>query len=120
MLNKINTLLNSVENENLIAINNSALVNGYVIRFNAIIGKEHVENAAEDLYDNFDLEQMTKDLEDQDDQSEVIIKAAKKFAATNPTVGRWTRCGRIIKATDYDLAERFVLEVIEPGVIRVA
>lgn len=120
MLNKINALRNSVENENLVAINGISLVNGYSLVFNGIITEQIVENAKEeDFYDDFDIKWLEKDLVDQEENSDEIIRAAKKFAANNPHEGEWTKCGRQVKG-DFDSSGRFTLEVIEGKVIKVA
>lgn len=123
IISAINNMINSVENEDLIEVNNSSVGNGFVVVFDAIIDKDHIaiaEELGEDSYDEFDLHQMEEVLERTDDQLDTILKEVRKFAASKPEVGRWTRGGKRVRCTDYDEANPFVYEVTAPGVIKVA
>lgn len=122
IVNAIQNIINSVENEDLIEVNGTDIGHGYKVVFDAIVGAKSLalaEELGEDAFDDFDIRQMEKSLERADDQLDTILKEVKRFATTNPSVGEWTRGGKHVRG-DFGLELPFVYEVISDGVIKVA
>ena len=123
IINAIQGIINSVENEDLIEVNGTDIGHGFKVIFDAIVGEKELalaEELGEDAFDDFDIKQMEKHIERTDDQLDTILKEVRKFAASKPGVGRWTRGGKRVRCTDYDEANPFVYEVIAEGIIKVA
>ena len=123
IISAITGIINSVENENLIEVDNMEIGYGYKVVFDAIVGEKELELAKElgdEAFDEFDIKIMTEALDRTDAQLDTILKEVRAFAKTKPEVGKWIKGGKITRCTDYDLDRPFRYEVIEDGVIKVA
>ena len=122
ILKEVYAIMNSNENDIVLNFESERIAGtNYRVFFNSVVNGDtldYVDEVGDDAYDSFDLKQIKEQVALYADQIETIMNDVTKFAKTNPTVGRWTKGGKLVKM-DFEYAFPFRYEVTDRNIITV-